>query len=76
MAKRLETLGDVLGLDHDHALLAEKLALSPHHDPALMRQLALIAAKRRGLETRAFALGQAVYRDRPARFARRMKLRG
>lgn len=74
MAADLDRLGDVLGLDHDHALLAEKLALSPTGDPALMRQLAIIAAERRALEAEAFAIGEKVYRRRPSTFARRIRL--
>jgi CHAD domain-containing protein len=71
---RLAELGDLLGLDHDHAVLAEKLALSPNHDPALMRQLALIAGERRRLESRAFAVGARVYHRVPKEFARAMRL--
>lgn len=75
MAARLSRLGDVLGLDHDHAMLAERLALSPEADPALMRQLAAIALERRKLEAEAFAIGAKVYREKPRRFAGRMQLR-
>ncbi len=74
MSARLDQLGDLLGLDHDHAVLAEKLALSPTHDPALMRQLALIASERRMLETQAFALGRRIYRKAPKTFARKMRV--
>jgi len=73
LAVRLERLGDVLGLDHDHAMLAEKLALSPNGDPALMRQLSIIATERRRLEEEAFALGARAYRRSPRRFSRRIR---
>jgi CHAD domain-containing protein len=75
MAKPLERLGDALGLDHDHAVLAEKLALAPDADHALMRQLAMIAAERRALEKEAFALGRALYRRKPKAFAKKARLR-
>lgn len=75
MASRLKRLGDVLGLDHDHAMLAERLALSPTGDPALMQQLSLIAKQRRVLEGRAFALGARIYKAKPKTFRRRMRLK-
>jgi CHAD domain-containing protein len=74
LAARLERLAELLGLDHDHAVLAERLALSPGGDPALMQQLALIAKERRALESEAFALGARIYRDKPKKFRRRMRL--
>jgi CHAD domain-containing protein len=73
-APRLERLGELLGLDHDHALLAEKLALSPEGDPALMAQLGLIADRRRTLEAEAFELGERIYRRRPKAFVKSLKL--
>jgi len=75
LAARLERLGELLGLDHDHAVLAERLALSPGGDPALLHQLSLIAKERRALEAEAFALGARIYRDKPKTFRRRMRLR-
>jgi CHAD domain-containing protein len=75
MATRLERLSELLGLDHDHALLAEKLALSPASDPALMQQLAVIARQRRALEAEAFALGAHLCRYRPKEFQRKLPLK-
>lgn len=75
LANRLKRLGDVLGLDHDHAMLAERLALSPTGDPALMQQLSLIAKQRRVLEGRAFALGARLYKTKPKAFRRRIWLK-
>ena len=66
----LDRLSNLLGLDHDHAVLAEKLALSPTGDLALMAQLSLIADRRRELEAEAFELGQAVYGESPKAFIR------
>lgn len=74
LAGRLESLADLLGRDHDHALLAERLALAPEHDPALGLQLSVIAGERRKLEAEAIALGKDIYRDKPREFARRMRL--
>jgi CHAD domain-containing protein len=74
VAGDLARLGDMLGRDHDHAVLAEKLALAPDANPSLMRQLAMIAAGRRTLEKEAFALGEKLYRRKPAAFAARARL--
>lgn len=74
-AADLDRLGEALGLGNDHALLAEKLALSPTGDPALMRQLALIAKRRNALEAEAFALGDRIYATKPKAFARKLKLK-
>jgi hypothetical protein len=75
LARPLERLGDMLGLDNDHALLAERLALSPEGDPSLMAQLAVIAERRRGLEGEAFDLGVRLYVRKPKAFVRRLRLR-
>jgi CHAD domain-containing protein len=69
-----ERLSELLGLDHDHAVLAEKLAVQPTGDPALMAQLALIAQRRRALEAEAFELGAKLYRKRPRAFRERVAL--
>ena len=74
LARRLNRLGDLLGLDHDHAMLAERLALSPTGDPALMRQLAAIAQRRRSLEAKAFKIGAKLYRKEPKKFRRRIRV--
>jgi CHAD domain-containing protein len=67
----LDRLGDLLGLDNDHALLAERLALSPSADLSLMEQLALIARRRRSLEEEAFELGEKIYALKPKKFVDR-----
>ncbi len=69
-----ERLSELLGLDHDHAVLAEKLAIAPTDDPSLMEQLGLIARRRRALEAEAFILGAALYRQKPKTFRKRMAL--
>ena len=73
-AADLGRLSDLLGLDHDHAVLAERLALSPEPDPGLMRHLSLIARERRRLEDEAFRLGAQLYRRRPRKQARRLQM--
>ena len=73
--ENLRRLGELLGQDHDHAILAEKLALSPEGDPALMRQLAVIARERRRLEREAFALGANLYGPKVKRFVKTAKVR-
>ncbi len=75
LAPVLERLANLLGLDHDHAVLAEKLALSPTGDLALMAQLSLIADRRRELEAEAFELGEEVYGEPPKAFVRGLLLR-
>ena len=70
----LERLASLLGLDHDHAVLAERLALSPTGDLALMQQLALIADRRRELEAEAFELGAGLYDQSPRDFVRGLAL--
>lgn len=75
IAKRLDRLGELLGRDNDHALLAEKLALSPAGDHNLMSQLGLISRQRNALEAEAFALGRRIYRRKPKVFSRRIRVR-
>ena len=72
-AASLDQLIEVLGLDHDHALLAERLALAPH-DPSLQWQLTLIADRRRAMADDAFTLGAEIYARKPKAFARRYRL--
>ncbi|MEX0853201.1 MAG: hypothetical protein WD036_07965, partial [Bauldia sp.] len=74
LARRLDRLSELLGRDHDHAVLAEKLALSIRGDGLLMRQLCLVAERRRALEAEAFDLGARVYWRRPRAFGRRVHL--
>jgi CHAD domain-containing protein len=70
LAGKLEKLGHILGLDHDHAILAAKLAEARSSEPTLTHRFALIAKKRRALEAEAFALGWRFYSKSPKRFTR------
>jgi CHAD domain-containing protein len=71
----VDRLGDVLGYDHDHAVLAERLALAPDADHSLMRQLSMIAKERQSLEKEAFMLGERIYRRKPRAFASEARLK-
>jgi CHAD domain-containing protein len=73
-AEALYDLTELLGLDHDHAMLAERLALAPD-DGALARQLTLIVERRQGMESEAFRLGDQLYGEKPKDFARRNRLK-
>jgi CHAD domain-containing protein len=75
LAADLDRLAEILGRDHDHAVRAERLALSPSGDLSLMRQLGLIAERRRNLEAEAFALAAKLYKRRPRAFAKRLSIR-
>ena len=74
IADDLCRLGEALGVDHDHAILAEKLALSPDPERSLRRQLSLIAGERRRLEKEAIRLGRRIYARTPRRFGKAMEL--
>lgn len=74
-AAELDRLAELLGDDNDHALLAEKLALSLTGDPKLMSQLGVIARRRNALEAEAFALGRRLFAHRPKAFARKFAVR-
>jgi CHAD domain-containing protein len=73
-ADGFDRLVDLLGLDHDHAMLAERLARSPD-DRALRQQLAVIAERRSGMENDAFELGVSLFADKPKAFAQRYRLK-
>ena len=73
LAPVLDRLANLLGLDHDHAVLADRLALSPTGDLSLMAQLALVADRRRELEAEAFELGEEVYGEPPTAFVRGLR---
>jgi hypothetical protein len=75
LADGLDRLGELLGLDHDHAMLADRLALSPH-DLSLNRQLSLIAERRRSMEDEAVALGGRLYAKKPKVFAAHYRVSG
>lgn len=73
-AKDAHHLADLLGDDHDLALLRQRLAsdeLPATVDSSAV--LRLIDHRRSELQTEAIALGERVYADRPRAFRRRMR---
>jgi CHAD domain-containing protein len=75
VAKRADELGELLGEEHDLALLAERvrasaaLAGKPKARKALEK---LIARRRKQLRKRGLELGERLYRRKPKRFTRRI----
>jgi CHAD domain-containing protein len=69
-----QTLGDILGDDHDLFMVSQALAREHQSQPArdyagLSRR---ISAKRAKLQKQAFKLGTVVYSEKPRTFARRL----
>jgi len=76
LARRADTLAELLGEDHDLAVFAERV----HDDPGLelgratrRTLLRLIARRRRQLRRRALRGGERLYRRRPKRFLVRVR---
>ncbi|HEY5889968.1 MAG TPA: CHAD domain-containing protein [Acidimicrobiia bacterium] len=68
MAVTLERVGEILGQDHDLAMLTQRLAADPSlcPDPALRSLILAIANQRRSdLQTAARILGRRVFAERP-----------
>lgn len=74
--KEVEHLGDLLGDDHDLAVLKQVIdeaeALSPSHDPEQIL-LALAAQRSEQLRDAAYGLGSRLYVEKPKQFERRMQ---
>jgi CHAD domain-containing protein len=64
---RLDRLGDLLGRDHDYAVLAERL---PERSGAARRVAARLERKREKLHRRAFKLGARLFGEKPRRVRR------
>jgi CHAD domain-containing protein len=83
LAKRADELGELLGEDHDLAVLAQRVrreAKAGRSSGAAGRRarkllLKSIAARRRKLRKRALREGKRLYARKPARFARRVRKR-
>jgi CHAD domain len=77
LASRADELGELLGVEHDLAVLAERVraAGEPFAGEAQARKLLLqlIARRRRRLRNRALRKGERLYRRRPKRFIGRMR---
>jgi hypothetical protein len=72
-----DRLGDVLGLEHDHAVLAEvlenEIAPAMRADADLSDVLAMIAARRRELQDEAIPLGRMLYAEKRKAFLARLE---
>ncbi len=77
VARRADRLGEMLGEEHDLALLEarvrERSRAFAGERKVRKRLLALIAARRRKLRKRALREGERLYRRPPRRFVRRLK---
>jgi CHAD domain-containing protein len=72
LARRADELGELLGEEHDLALLAERLAKGKRTGTQ-KRLLKLIRRRRRSLRRKALSKGERLYRPRPRRFVRRVR---
>jgi CHAD domain-containing protein len=76
VARRTERLGELLGEDHDLALLAREVrkrrGLFVGERRTYKALLKLIARRRKRMRRRALRLGEPLYRRRPKRFAKRL----
>ena len=77
VARRADRLGEMLGEEHDLALLEarvrERSRQFAGERKVRKRLLALIASRRRKLRKRALREGERLYRRPPRRFVRRLK---
>ena len=70
-AEHAHRLSELLGDDHDLAVLHEKLAASPQA-PQLDGMLAIVDQRRADLQREAWPLGRRIYAERPKAFVRRL----
>jgi CHAD domain-containing protein len=76
LATQAEELGDVLGEDHDLAVLCSILTKSKgsNHQAEQMKQLAALIGRQRGkLQEGALPKAELLYRDRPKQFVHRLE---
>jgi len=76
LVEQADHLGELLGEDHDLAVLRQMLAVEPERfggEDARALLLALIDSRRKELEEEAMLLGQRLFQDPPPVFARRLK---
>lgn len=71
----LDELGELLGEDHDLAVLADTVTATPAlagGEAAAGRVLAVVIARRTALQADAFARGRILYDEKPRKFCRRL----
>jgi CHAD domain-containing protein len=76
LAKRAHALSDLLGEDHDLAVLRDYIEAHPGlfgDDAARAALLALLDRRRGSLQRAAFELGRSLYKQPPKRFVRRLE---
>jgi CHAD domain-containing protein len=71
--KQMKRLGDRLGEDHDLAMLEAAVKSARLEAAESQSLLRWIGGRRRQLQSAAFDLGRMLYKDKPARFAARIK---
>jgi CHAD domain-containing protein len=76
LSRRTHRLADLLGDDHDLAVLRDYIVRHPQHFADEQSQATLLTVldrRRRALQRRAFKLGKQVYEQSPKRFAKRVE---
>ena len=76
LVEHADHLGELLGEDHDLAVLAQRLTTTPERfggEETRELLFALIARRRKELEEEALLLGQRLLQDPPPVFARRLQ---
>jgi hypothetical protein len=78
LARRAHDLSDLVGDDHDLAVLRDEAHRRPQcfEDPEALTALDGLIDRRRGaLQSKAIAAGKRIYQEKPGAFARRMRRR-
>jgi CHAD domain-containing protein len=77
LVRQAQTLGDLLGDDHDLAILCARLGEEPGlfvaDRPAVNELVTLVGRRRSDLQAQAFAVGRLLYADRPQAFGRYLR---
>jgi CHAD domain-containing protein len=74
-AARLDTVAEILGLDHDYWITAEHMRSVAGGGAGEETAQSLVAARRRRLQKEALRRGRKLYRRRPKEFKRIIRLR-
>lgn len=74
VTKQAHRLSDLLGEDHDLALLEQRMSAQPLSEKELRLLRRLIARRRRELQDESQLLARRLYRRKPGEFARRLGL--